>query len=365
MNMNTQMSECVICFDTIEGGSVTCKNNSCTARMCRACLDEYIAICVRDKNIPKCPNRTCGWYYLLSDIQHFRELVQPYASCCFGELLTKHGDTARKTVEVQTTIANLRTARMQFIETQFPVAIAYTARVIMPEKLRRIDKQVKDMILEQSKQSHRVCMNLTCGGSLDENLQCMSCGTTFCLECEKVSTGTHVCSPDDVETIKLIKGMVHCPKCHLPIERSSGCDWMTCAHCGENFTYSTGISGGGGNRHNTAVNVQTQVLLTVVHRDILIELGLFDLVGAIESIAPSTTGDKVLTNIMTDYYKNNLETSPMYELEVARAFEHHIIRIYINKRYHQAISEIERNILARTLTHDKLNVLLDILRRPL
>jgi hypothetical protein len=140
---------------------------------------------------------------------------------------------------------------------------------------------------------------------------------------------------------------------------------MTCARCGQNFLYSTGAAGGSGNHNNTTVEVPTQTLVSVMHRDILLQLGLLDAVNTIETMVPRTTDDRSLPTVLMEHYRNDGASSSQYELEVARAFERHICRMYLNKRYHQAISEIEQRIIARTVTEAYLRTILDLLRQPL
>jgi len=87
----------------------------------------------------------------------------------FNELLGKHGDAARKTVEIRNNIETLRRVRQTFIAERFPRGIAYTVSVIMPTKLGRLDKQITEHIQAQTLNSRRICMNLTCNGFLNED----------------------------------------------------------------------------------------------------------------------------------------------------------------------------------------------------
>lgn len=364
------MADCVICFEPVEGPSLRCKNRGCSEVMCSTCVEQYLNICLTDNVIPKCPNRTCGWYYLLSDFRGLDglgrrdHLEQSYARCCFNELLQAHGDTARKSVEVQNRITQLKTQRLRFVTEQFPAAVAEIARLVMPEKLRRIDKQVEDRLLEQSRESRRVCMNLTCGGSLNQDFRCLSCATTFCRACEKIQGPHHECDPNDVATIQALTAMVHCPQCHLAIERSSGCDHMTCARCGQNFLYSSGEAGGSGS-NNASVETSKVSLVSVMHRDALVQLGLLDLMGAIEAIAPALTNEKSLTTVLMEYYRNEGASSSNFEHDLARTFERHILRLHLNQRYHRALHQIEHRIINRTVTAEYLQEILSILKQPL
>ena len=368
------MTECSICFEAIgqqntliptplNAEHVKCKNKSCLSVVCLDCMRTYINFCLTDNHIPKCPNITCGRYYLLSNIYRFPHLREPYAKCCLNELLGKHGDIARKTVEIHTNIETLRRVREAFIAERFPQAIGYTAAIIMPHKLRRLDKQITDRIQAQTLNTNRTCMNLTCNGSLNENFVCLSCDTVFCLECEKRKDAGHVCNPTDIESVRAIRDMIHCPNCHLPIIRSEGCDNMTCANCGQHFLYTTGEAGGGGGHVTQIEAPKAKALLSFEHHSLLNELGLTPLMLEIEALEPRTTDAKPLTNVLMDYYKNNEVSTPQLEIELARAFERHIVRIQTNKRYHQALNEIESLIINRNISAPYLVQILTILRQ--
>jgi hypothetical protein len=56
---------------------------------------------------------------------------------------------------------------------------------------------------------------------------------------------------------------------------------------------------------------------------------------------------------------------PKLELELASAFEQYIKKIQINKRYHNALSEIEQKINKHTITLEYLNQIFIILKNPI
>lgn len=351
-------AECSICLESIGQHNIvrnapkeyiTCRSKSCTSIICSECMLTYIEYSQENNQIPKCPNTDCGIYYVLSDINKFTELKELYARCCFNELLMRHGEIARKTVEIRNTIETVRQIRNRFVAERFPLAIAYTASLIMPHKLKKLDKQVVHLLRERTNDTHRICMNLTCGGSLGENLVCLSCDTAFCLECEKTRGDNHVCNPDDIESVRSIKQMIHCPNCHLPIIKSEGCNSMTCAHCNENSLYTTGKAGGNGAHTRNTVTVMTKRLLSSIYKEQFIALNVLTLIFNIEALEPKQTDISALTKVLTNYYANGLTTNPQLEMELARSFEQYFITLLANKRYHQAFSEIESRVSTHPL----------------
>jgi hypothetical protein len=330
--------------------------------MCLACITEYLDVAVAEKHIPKC---VCNTFYVLSDLPP--GLAAKYGQCCLADLVAKHGDTVRKRWETQNVLAELRLARLTFLTQRFPPAIAYTAQVTMPQKLRALDKQFVERTKQIVLSAKRVCMNLTCNGSLDENLTCMTCHTIFCNDCEKVKGVGHVCDPNDVESVRAIRQFVRCPQCGLPIQRSQGCNFMTCANCHQDFNYGTGEAADYGNHgQNTPIPAQMtgRRLLSVVHQTRITELGLTDLVVQFEAAAPKPVDTTVLTNVLMLYYKNQQVATPEIESELARAFERYMLSAHTQHRYQSAASELERKLVARTLRQDDVLALLVLLGRP-
>lgn len=365
--------ECTVCFEpilTLANGGITgvrCKRRTCTTAMCVPCVTEYLDVALSEKRVPKCP---CGTFYLLSDLPP--GLGPKYGQCCLADLVSQHGDTVRKKWEVQNVLVTLRQARLTFLTQRFPAAITYTAQVIMPHKLRALDKQIVDKAKETVISNKRVCMNLTCNGPLDENLTCMTCQTLFCGDCEKVKRPgvPHACNPDDVASVQAIRQFVKCPHCNLPIQRSMGCDFMTCANCNKHFNYQNGTATEYGNHgQNTEIRPQTtdggRRLFSVVHADLVQELGLINQILRFEAAAPKVVDTTVLTNVLMLYYKNNQISTPEIELELARAFEKYMVSAHIQNRYQRAASELEGKLLNRTLSPGDIREMLYLLTQPL
>ena len=84
-----------------------------------------------------------------------------------------------------------------------------------------------------------------CTGKLDENNQCGMCHSEFCVDCMKKITELdgmmHTCQKEDVATVKELRKNTHpCPKCHVPIYKTEGCDQMWCIQCHTTFSWKSG-----------------------------------------------------------------------------------------------------------------------------
>lgn len=79
-----------------------------------------------------------------------------------------------------------------------------------------------------------------CGGPIIDYM-CLLCNQHYCSHCEEAINGFHQCSPDKLSTINELRSTtVKCPKCHVRIQKSEGCDHMFCTHCHSNFDWTTG-----------------------------------------------------------------------------------------------------------------------------
>jgi hypothetical protein len=79
-----------------------------------------------------------------------------------------------------------------------------------------------------------------CGGPILDHT-CILCGQRYCAQCEDSLTPNHVCNHDKLLSLDAIRSTtVQCPKCHIHIEKSHGCDHMYCTQCKCNFDWTSG-----------------------------------------------------------------------------------------------------------------------------
>jgi len=81
----------------------------------------------------------------------------------------------------------------------------------------------------------KLCPTADCDGVINSakgRLHCPKCKVVFCRECE---LPRHQ-GPCDVNFQHKFKNWKRCPTCQVFIERTEGCNHMTC-RCGHNFCY--------------------------------------------------------------------------------------------------------------------------------
>jgi hypothetical protein len=167
------------------------------------------------------------------------------------------GAEVRDKMHMSKLIEDLRKQRKQFIK-EFPKAIELVINIALTKKLNNIGKQNKLYLKNLVTSSQRMCMNSHCNGRMKQennHFECLKCATRFCVECERIQKENHVCKKEDIESLELISTIPKCPKCKIPIEKSEGCNGMTCASCQTSFDYASGELSSHGS-HNVIVGPQ-------------------------------------------------------------------------------------------------------------
>jgi len=85
------------------------------------------------------------------------------------------------------------------------------------------------------------CQSSTCNGFLSTSYKCELCSLHTCSKCFEINEEGHVCKPENVETVSLMKKETKsCPKCSVRIYKIDGCDQMWCVECHTAFSWITG-----------------------------------------------------------------------------------------------------------------------------
>ena len=349
--------DCPVCFMTIERVEISCSNDKCDTVICEDCADVYFGYSLVDKVVPKCTN--CGTSFYHSDVKLCAKLLKVYNKCCVSAMTTQHGETSRKELEKKELIERLRRERYIFIESELPAAIALTAKIAMPNKLRKLNKQKVCVIKEEQQRSTRSCMNLMCKGSLNEDFVCMTCATSFCKDCEKRKKTGHKCKEEDVKSIELIKNTIKCPRCKLPVEKSSGCNYITCSNCQQKFTYNDGKVADHGSS-NAAIKLKEEYRLHTSFEETLKKDGLLDLMVKLELNKPSQPSVVPIQSLLINMYKDKLENDDRMAGQIAKAYEKYIKQREMNARYHNCLIEMEELLVENKLTRMYLLRALDV-----
>ena len=241
--------ECIICFDTLlpkhEPSPLTCHIVTCNNIICQPCFIDMLNYCEKEGTYPKCSCDGEGEY---THIVPSAQKIQ-YQKLLHRHLTKENADDIQTTNHMVSMLRKIAYERMEYLKKEFPKCIARCAEIAFASKMRQSDRQHKKKMMETNKSGLRKCLSVMCVGYLkkdnDEISTCDLCDTVYCMLCEKIRRNDeHKCKEDDVENVKYFAKHVQCPKCHVYIEKSQGCDHMHCTNCQTNFLYSTGKEGG-------------------------------------------------------------------------------------------------------------------------
>jgi len=267
------MEKCHICFDElpVSGSRLKC-HARCDSMVCLGCADALLSHCETMVVLPECVSTQCKGKYLVSNFNQCEKSFKPrYEALCYKVLST----TMEVTESIRTSefrnsmIEKIRAERVKFINEEFPEALRYIIHHSMKSKLKKISTTNKKQLNILA--TKRKCLSMLCSGMIHPTTGiCTICEKEYCQTCDMViKTKPHECNPDDLESKKMVDGLVKCPSCHIPAIRSYGCNHITCAVCKTNFDYETGKKTSTGNHDNTTVVLKQHTLLSLLKDETL------------------------------------------------------------------------------------------------
>lgn len=241
--------ECNICFCQIDNNFVKCYDKKCSAVICNECIISYMNFCTEQSTLPKCVSVNCGKTLLFRNINKNNILADIY-----GKILVKYfeilfADQVKNIQGSKMYLEKYRKDRDEYIES-LPKCIYIVAKAALSDKITKIEAQYKKKLKTSTKTTFRSCIELYCDGILDDNFTCTKCGIIVCNKCKQKKNAEHTCKQEDIDSIEFVDSLIDCPKCHVKILKSWGCDMMTCSHCRTNFDYKTGKVTYHGNHKN-------------------------------------------------------------------------------------------------------------------
>lgn len=317
--------------------------------MCHLCTEDYLDVCLPNKNIPICVNANCKTYYVLDNFQYVPDIIEKFIQACVIGLENDQGDQVETSLQLENNLKALRLKRKVFIEDKFPASVAFVAIHFFPQKVKKLEKNLEIKTKHHFNNLKKKCMMNTCKGFLGDDFICTLCNTRFCKSCEMIYLQNHQCKEDDLESMNLIKSCIKCPKCQLPILKSEGCNSMRCTHCGENFDYASGKSGGGGNNHNAKIEIRE----SFVHKYSK-ELGdeLHIQLVNLQTFEPKEYSHNQLLKFLKQKHQEPTIDEKNQEINRNIAVEWQRIQVRHEKRkqYFRMMGEIEKAIIDKTIT---------------
>ena len=360
--MEMEIKLCSICYmNDKDNKFITCNNTKCNTYCCKDCFHQYLNY--NENNIPKCISEKCTQLYLCRNVYNkiSKEHLQIYNKNCYEYISNKNKKIIENELSFKQVINQIKKERKEFIDKQYKT-ISFIIQNVYSKKFNQIKSNNKK--IQQQNENKKHCMISYCKGFLDNDYKCLLCETVFCKECEQINKDNHECKKVDLETISFINNMIKCPNCLLPVEKSSGCNDMTCASCKTNFCYRTGeiISTGG---HSTFIEINDEKLLSesffsLNENSSNIDKIKYNLVKTFETQKPKVYNlneDKRLLKLLI-----NVELSEKkidFYKSISILISDYITANYKYKIYIKKIKEIEENYKNNTLTLYKLKQIIN------
>jgi len=231
---------CSICcenFNKRNHKEVSCP--FCDFVSCRKCIQIYLLSSTNDPHCMKCKNAwnrefvdvSCTKIFRNKDLKNHRENV----------LLEREKCRLPETQHLVVREKRIRSVNILINEAQDELAR-------QREHIRNLQNEIDFLRgggqpeeLVEKKQFVRKCPTEDCKGFLSTRWKCDICENNICSECNEKKDEEHVCDPNAVATVKLLKkDSKPCPKCGTIHFKISGCSQMWCPSCHTAYNWNTG-----------------------------------------------------------------------------------------------------------------------------
>lgn len=364
--------ECLICsyaIDIKEETPIQCSSDACNSSICQPCFEIFLKIQVEEKKgIPKCLNPLCkNGEYLYSKINklpNFSKLITQYSTCLLHHYENIVSEAEEKKNEKDIKILfqkQILKKRKENIYTTFPSAIAFVVENAFPDDFKRIHKyNMKHLkkIKEKKEKENVTCPNVLClNGMLDLDNNCLRCCKKYCPTCRiEITTSSlfHKCKKEDIDSLSFIENLIQCPSCKIPVEKSIGCNYITCSICKTNFDYITGEKTVYGNheQHQPKVVLTSSLSLSSqIMNNNNDDEELSRMVKNFEDRCPKPFNFEIISNLL---FKIRMESDKKQSLiiKLCRNYETYKIHTEKKRKFDSLLAELQKSYEEKKLTKE-------------
>lgn len=234
------MGDCGICCEKYNRQShkkVDCY--FCEFSSCRTCVQTYLLNSTNDPHCMSCKNawnrefvdQSCTKVFRNKDLKNHREQILLEREKCLLPQTQELVARKKQEINIRKLIENTQSEIVRVVELQTD----------LKNQLYRL--QAGHSIDDTPKKNFvRKCPMEECKGFLSSDWKCGLCSSQICSKCNEQDEGEdHVCDPNNVETVKLLKKDTKpCPSCGTMIFKISGCSQMWCPECHTAFNWASG-----------------------------------------------------------------------------------------------------------------------------
>jgi len=286
---------CSICFDDFNASNhkqICCPFDACAKTACRTCYETFL--CGDDVSVPKC--MFCNTSFTHSQVQHLgftkaflkgkfakhqqdilfaqEQAMLPAAQAAVAL------DRAKADIHAQIKLAIDQIKKLQQHNSELRMRSFQLSHQfyhddsfdkseislkIMENKALKKDnyaqiRQLKELKDDLYLAKHRIiynrlddndatavqqfihrCADSECNGFVSSAWKCATCDKHTCSHCRELKTDDHVCNPDTVASVAMLKKDTKpCPNCKVLVHKTEGCDQMFCTQCKRLWSWNTG-----------------------------------------------------------------------------------------------------------------------------
>lgn len=251
MDVEQIIMECSICvekFNKTTRKKITCLY--CQHETCHRCVETYL---MENTILPQCMNCKMEW-----NMEFLRICLSP----TFMNKKYKEHQKEAILAEAETKLGRYQNyALLQVAEEDYQKIVSQ-AKIQLEESkkyynlcldnLHQIQSDIHRELggnyqdsAQQQREFFMTCPLHDCRGKLSSVYKCGMCEHWFCPNCHQdrgMDKDTdHECQKDDVQTVRMLKENTRpCPKCHIGIYKTEGCDQMWCVQCHTCFSWKSG-----------------------------------------------------------------------------------------------------------------------------
>jgi hypothetical protein len=243
ISKTAKKAECPICCETAK--MVFCPY--CDKGACRKCTERYLMDRTDDKCMfPECDKAYVGGFVQNSFTSAFVKRLATKRAETFFEREKTFFATTQPLVDREIASRKLKAQLNALEKKKLDLMIQLTE--IKRQKQRLQSSLYRGDFINKEKEKvvyKRPCTKGDCRGMVSGAGKCGICDTWFCGLChdekkERVDDN-HSCDEEKFQSVAFIKNTAkQCPKCHIPIFKTEGCDQMFCTECHTAFSWKTG-----------------------------------------------------------------------------------------------------------------------------
>lgn len=241
--------ECSICVEKLNKStrkSVECVY--CQFKSCHKCIEKFL---MENTITPQCMSCKREWNMEFLRANMSRSFMdKQYRNHQKDALLAEAEATVGRWQDLAK-LEDLRAdAEKDLVEAQKALAKAMDHKNLMQDRLWEIGRSINHMKnaggpAAERREFFMACPSNDCRGKLSHVYKCGMCEHWFCPDCHgdkgMEKDGVHECKQEDRDTVKMLKDNTRpCPKCHMGIYKTMGCDQMWCVQCQTCFSWKTG-----------------------------------------------------------------------------------------------------------------------------